>query len=153
MGDLNSDVKGKLEENSKVLVVDDEDDMRSLLVTMMESEGFSTVETDNGEEALEKQKEHSPELVLLDIKLPGMNGMEVLKGLKDYDRRVKVIMITAYGGVQGAVKALKRGAFDYILKPFDNEKLIFKSKKAIYTRRLEEKMKKLRKKIRNLEND
>jgi two-component system response regulator RegA len=101
-----------------VLIVDDDVDICFLMATAIQSEQVNIVTAHSGHEALELYKHHHPELVLLDIQLPEMNGIEVLSKMKGIDENCQVIMVTAYATIETAVQAMKLGALDYICKPF-----------------------------------
>ncbi|MBW1701928.1 MAG: sigma-54-dependent Fis family transcriptional regulator [Deltaproteobacteria bacterium] len=113
-----------------ILVVDDEQDMRVALTHALSRSGHSVETASSGFEALEKFKSEEFGLVITDVKMPEMSGMEVLEGIKKLSPQVPVIMITAYGTVNNAVEAMKEGASDYILKPFDSEILESAVKRA-----------------------
>jgi len=130
-----------------VLIVDDNEDFRWNLSNTLKDEGYNVITASEGRKALRKVEENSPNLVLLDIKLPGMDGMQVLEKMKKIDKDLIIIMITAYGGIKGAVKAMKSGAFDYITKPFDNEELILTLEKALKTQYLSREVDSLRKRL------
>lgn len=130
-----------------ILIVDDDKDMRFILSDLLKNEGYNTIAVENGPEALEKIRKHTFNLILLDFKLYGMDGMQVLEKIKQIDKDIIIIMLTAYGEVKKAVKAMKLGAFDYITKPFDNEELILVVKRALQTQYLNKEVKKLRKKL------
>jgi nitrogen regulation protein NR(I) len=100
-----------------ILIVDDDKSIRYSLKRMME-EKYSILTAQNGEEALERVKESSPDLILMDIKMPGRSGIDVLREIKLIDPKSLVIIMTAYGTTETAIEAMKYGAFDYILKPF-----------------------------------
>jgi heterodisulfide reductase subunit A len=108
----------------KILVVDDELIVRDSLKEWLEDNGFSVEEAASGDEALEKMEKGPFDLLLLDIKMPGMDGVEVLRIVKESHPDTTVIMITAYATVDTAVEAMKIGALDYLIKPFDPEKLV-----------------------------
>jgi two-component system response regulator AtoC len=105
----------------RVLVVDDERKMRRLLQMLLESLGLESVAADSGEEALALAQAEHFDLVMTDLRLPAMSGLDLLRALREGDAAVPVIVLTAYGSVQSAVEAMKLGAFDYVLKPFDVE--------------------------------
>jgi DNA-binding NtrC family response regulator len=107
-----------------ILVVDDEVEMRIALETTLKREGHSITIAENGEQALEKLGESTFDLVLTDVKMPKMNGVELLKALKKKSSSTVAIMMTAYGDIDNAVETIKAGAFDYLLKPFSAEILI-----------------------------
>ncbi|MCG6945078.1 MAG: response regulator [Deltaproteobacteria bacterium] len=106
-----------------VLVVDDEKNIRLTLSQTLESLGLGTDTAVNGEEALDKLKMKEFGLILLDLKMPGMDGMEVLRQLRKIRPDIRVIIITAYGTVESAVEAMKLGAVDFIQKPFSPEEI------------------------------
>jgi len=104
--------------SNQVLVVDDDNYIRLFLQETLEDKGYEVVLAENGEDALEKVKAARPDLVLSDLKMPKKDGLELLQELQKMDRPPGVIIITAYGTVETAVKAMKAGAFDYLTKPF-----------------------------------
>lgn len=106
-----------------ILVIDDEEHMRWIIERAMVKEGWKTVSAANGAEGLAKFASLSPDLVLLDLRLPDMNGIDVLRIFRQEQPRVPVIMITAHGTVESAIEAMKIGADDYVSKPFDMEEL------------------------------
>jgi len=101
-----------------ILVVDDEPSMRIALSESLESCGYTVELSENGADALEKVQGGNFEVVITDMRMPGMSGMEVLRGIKKFSPRIPVIVITAYGTVNTAVEAMKEGAADFIMKPF-----------------------------------
>lgn len=103
---------------SRALIVDDEKNIRITLAQAMESLGLETDTAVNGEEALEKFAKNEFDLALLDLKMPGIDGMETLRRLRQTRKDIKVIIITAYGSVDSAVEAMKLGAVDFLQKPF-----------------------------------
>ena len=130
-----------------ILIVDDNEDLRFTLSDIIKSEGYKVLEAGEGTKALKQIKSNSPELVLLDMRLPGMDGMKILEEIKKFDSNIIVIMLTAFGDVKGAVKAMRLGAFDYLTKPFDNEELLIIIKKALDTRNLTKEVESLRKQL------
>jgi len=130
-----------------VLIVDDNEDFRWNLSNILKDEGYNVITAGEGRKALREVEENFPNLVLLDIKLPGMDGMQVLEEMRKIDKDLIIIMITAYGGIKDAVKAMKSGAFDYITKPFDNEEIILTLKKALKTQYLSREVDSLRKRL------
>ncbi len=104
---------------SRVLIVDDERKMRRVLQILLEQMGLESIPTANAEEALERFAAEKVDLILTDLKMPGMSGVELLDKIRAIDPDVPVIVLTAHGTVQTAVAAMKQGAFDYVLKPFD----------------------------------
>mgnify|MGYP005844607633 CR=1 FL=1 len=115
----------------KVLAVDDQADMRWFLTHLLREQGFEVATAEDGEGALEQLKQEAPQVVLLDLKMPRLDGMKTLEQIKGIDPEVPVIVITAYGDVPSAVQAMKLGAYDYLTKPFDNEDLLFTVKRAV----------------------
>lgn len=115
----------------KILIADDEKNMRWILNKSLSGEGFFIIEAADGEEAFSSFLEEEPDIVLLDYKMPGPDGLEVLSRIKRINDTVPVIMITAHGNTDSAVEAMKLGALDYISKPFDIEALKMTIKKAL----------------------
>jgi DNA-binding NtrC family response regulator len=130
-----------------ILIVDDNKDMQFTLTNILKEEGYETITASDGVRAIKEVKWKSPNLVLLDIRLPGIDGMKILKEMKKIDKELIIIMLTAYGDVKGAVEAMKLGAFDYITKPFNNEELTLIIKKALQTQYLSREVESLRKKL------
>jgi len=130
-----------------ILIVDDNADLRAALSDILRDEGFSPISVENGKAAIRLARKHTPDLALLDVKLPGMDGIELLGKMKEIDNNLIVIMLTAFGDVKDAVKALKLGAYDYITKPFDNEELVLIIKRAIQARYLNREVEILRKRL------
>jgi DNA-binding NtrC family response regulator len=112
-------------------VVDDEQNIRRMLNRVLSSEGFIVKEAINGLEALKRLEEEDYSLVLLDLKMPGLNGIETLKKIRELDINLPIIMISAYGSISEAVEAMKLGALDYLIKPFDIEELKIIVERAI----------------------
>jgi DNA-binding NtrC family response regulator len=104
--------------NASILVVDDEKTIRMSLSIALESPGMEIDTAVNGEDALEKLREREYDLILLDLRMPGMDGMEVLRRVRDIRPDIRVVIITAYGTIESAVEAMKLGAADFIQKPF-----------------------------------
>jgi len=129
----------------KILIVDDDKDFQFTVYNILKDEGYEVIVTNNGTGAFNEIKKTSPDLVLLDIKLPDMNGMKILERIKKTDKDLIVIMITGYGHINETVKAMKLGAFDYITKPFDNRELIIRIKKALQAQYLNKELESLRK--------
>jgi len=107
-----------------ILVVDDEESMRESLAAWLEKAGHDVALAPSGERALEILGKQPCDLALVDIKMPGMDGHELLRRIKEDHPRVMVVMITAYGSIESAVESMKQGASDYLLKPFDPEHLM-----------------------------
>ena len=123
-----------------VLIVDDNEDLRWTLSNILKDEGYEVIAVGDGEQGIKEVKKKSPDLVLLDIKLPGMDGMKSLEEMKKIDDGLIIIMLTAYGDVKSAVKAMKLGAYDYLAKPFDNEGMFLTIKRALQTQKLKERV-------------
>ncbi len=121
----------------KILVIDDEQNIRKMLTRVLSPEGFMVKEANNGLEALKRLQEENYSLVLLDLKMPGLNGIETLKEIRQNDLNLPVIMMSAYGSIPEAVEAMKLGALDYLIKPFDIEELKIIIKRAIKQYELE----------------
>ncbi|MBM7648338.1 two-component system response regulator (stage 0 sporulation protein F) [Bacillus ectoiniformans] len=105
--------------NKKILIVDDQFGIRILLNEVLQKEGYTTFQAANGVQALEIANEHSPDLVLLDMKIPGMDGIEILKRMKQKDADIRVIIMTAYGELDMIQEARDLGALTHFAKPFD----------------------------------
>ncbi len=118
-----------------ILIVDDDKSIRYSLKRMME-EKYSILTAQNGNEALDRVKEGSPDLIIMDIKMPGRNGIDVLKEIKLIDPKSLVIIMTAYGTTETAIEAMKYGAYDYILKPFPIPQMKRLVEKALALRKL-----------------
>ena len=103
----------------RVLIVDDEPEAFELLTEFVTSKGYDVITASNGEEALRKVREDRPRLILLDVNMPKMDGLEVLRRLREIDREVGIIMVTAVHEEETGRQALTLGAFDYITKPLD----------------------------------
>jgi two-component system NtrC family response regulator len=116
-----------------ILIVDDEKNYLLVLSAVLEDEGYEVLTAPDGAEALEIQKSSDLDLVVTDMKMPGMDGIDLLEQVKARDPDLPVIMMTAHGTVDKAVEAMQKGAYSYILKPFDNERLILFARKAIAT--------------------
>jgi DNA-binding NtrC family response regulator len=119
-----------------ILIVDDEFSVRDSLYNWFKMEGYRVDTAENAVEALKKFQESQWDIILLDIKMPGMDGIELQKHIKKIDKTIEVIIITAYATVDTAVEAMKDGAFDYISKPIDPDKLSILIRNAIHQRRL-----------------
>ncbi len=127
----------------KVLIVDDEHVVRLVLTEILESNGFSVIGASNGREALEVFRRDRPASVLLDLKMPDMDGRETLQELKKIDPDVPVIVVTAYGDIPTAVEAIKYGAYDFIVKPPKIETLVLTLKRAMERVELEREVRRL----------
>jgi two-component system response regulator (stage 0 sporulation protein F) len=110
-------------EKKKLLIVDDQIGIRILLMEVFSTEGYDTFQAANGRAALDIVMTHRPDLVLLDMKIPGMDGLEILKQIKEFDRGIKVIMMTAYGELDMIKEATDLGALMHFTKPFDIDEM------------------------------
>ena len=115
----------------KILIVDDEQNIRRMLIRVLSPEGFIVKEAVNGLDALKRLEKENYSLILLDLKMPVLNGIETLKKIREFDLNLPVIMMSAYGSIPEAVEAMKLGALDYLTKPFDIEELKIIVKRAI----------------------
>jgi len=113
-----------------VMIVDDEPDFVEMLSLRLTDQGHRVRSAGNGQEALEALKEEEPEVIVLDIKMPGMDGIETLKTIRARHPLVEIILLTGHGSIDTAVEGLKSGAFDYLLKPAKFEELLAKLEAA-----------------------
>lgn len=132
----------------KILVVDDEAGIRSSLRGILEDEGFAVTTTDTGETGLDILKNENIDLVLLDIWLPQMSGLDVLARIKTAEEDPQVVMISGHGSIATAVKATKLGAFDFLEKPLSLEKVVLTVKNALRQKKLEEENIQLRERVK-----
>ncbi|MDH7513367.1 MAG: sigma-54 dependent transcriptional regulator [Clostridiales bacterium] len=119
-------------------VVDDEPIIHEVLSQLLTSEGYEVELSSSGEEALEKHSSQAYDLILLDLLMPGLDGIDVLKGIKKIDPQAVIIIITAYASVESAITAMKMGAYDYIQKPFKHDELLLTIKRALEHKSLQE---------------
>ncbi|MGE0641712.1 MAG: sigma-54-dependent transcriptional regulator [Thermoanaerobaculia bacterium] len=119
-----------------ILVVDDEEVLQDVLGTLLRKEGWRPIAARTGEEAILALDRDPIDLVLLDLMLPGMSGMDVLKQIRTRDPEQAVIVITAYSSIESAIQAMREGAFHYIPKPFKNEEVLLQIKRGLEQRRL-----------------
>ncbi len=119
-----------------ILVIEDKESMAEMLKNSLESEGYKVITVGNGKEGLRQIKESRIDLVITDLKIPGKDGIEILKAAKEENQLIPVIVMTAFGSVETAVTAMKEGAFDFITKPFDVDHLLVLIKRALETQRL-----------------
>lgn len=120
----------------KILVIDDEESMREGCIQTLTDEGYKALGAENGNRGLKMAKEESFDLVILDLRMPGLHGLDVLKELRADDPDIMVIVITGYATIDSAVEAMKRGAYDFLPKPFSPETLVEIAKRALDKRRL-----------------
>lgn len=133
----------------KILIADDEKNMIWALKKAFKNEEYKIITASNGEEAVEKVKVNGPDLVLLDLKMPKLNGLEALKEIKIIDPKISIIMMTAHGTMESAVEAMKNGAIDYISKPFDIEELKLQIRKALDIEAMRERIEFLTEELEN----
>ena len=120
----------------RILIVDDEEDIRETLADRLEAEGFEVMQAVNGVEGMEGIRNSDPDIVLLDLQMPEMDGMQVLENIARERLETTVVVITAYGTIERAVEAMKAGAFDFIPKPFEPDHLRVVVAKAMERERL-----------------
>jgi len=137
-------------ENYRILVVDDEFVVRDSLYNWFREDGYQVETAENAREALKKLQEKTFDIALLDIKMPGIDGIELQKRINKIDGDIIIIIITAYASVNTAVQALKEGAFDYITKPFDPDELSHLIKNACNQRKLKSENIQLKKQLKEL---
>jgi DNA-binding NtrC family response regulator len=135
--------------NKKILIADDEKNMIWALKKALKSEEYSVITALNGREAIEQVENQSPDLVLLDLKMPEMDGLEALKRIKEISPTISILMITAHGTMESAIEAMKMGALDYISKPFDIEELKIQIRKALDISNMKEELDFLREELKD----
>ena len=123
--------KGRFNMNGKVLIVDDQFGIRILLNEVFQKEGYQTFQAANGVQALEILTKNKPDIILLDMKIPGMDGIEILKRMKKLNQHIRVIIMTAYGELDMIQEARDLGALTHFAKPFDIDDLRDAVKKYI----------------------
>src|SRR5512147_1923934 len=130
---------------ARVLVIDDDAGIRDSLRMTLEYEGYEMLGAANGQEGLLLAEREAPDLVLLDVKMPGMDGIEVLERLRGMSETTPVIVISGHGTISTAVEATKKGAFDFIEKPFASERVLQSLSIALDQRRLRDENRSLKK--------
>lgn len=133
----------------KILIIDDEEVLQDILATLVRSDGHDAVIARTGEEGLTVLRREVVDLVLLDLMLPGMSGMEVLRQMRIETPDVVVVVVTAYSSIGGAIEAMKDGAFHYIPKPFKNDEVLITVRKGLEQRRLARENRELRARLRD----
>jgi DNA-binding response OmpR family regulator len=116
---------------SKILVIDDDEVLLSLLQHLLADEGYEIFSTADGPRGISLYKEHRPDIVLLDLALPSMNGLEVLKKIREFDSGARVAIVTGYGSTESADVAYRYGAVDFIQKPFDPKGFVERVRAAV----------------------
>jgi DNA-binding NtrC family response regulator len=132
----------------RVLIVEDEDLMRELLARILAGENYRIQQASSGEEALKFLQEHPVDLILTDLKLKGMNGLQLLSEARGLDPEIVVIVMTAYASVETAVEAMRKGAYDYITKPFINDEIRVMLRRALNERHLSQENRHLKRELR-----
>jgi DNA-binding NtrC family response regulator len=134
----------------KLLIVDDEPDMLKLLsMIIKEKTPYEVVTTNNPLEALEFAKKGGFDLVISDLKMPGLDGIELIEAVKKIDEDIPIIIITAYGTVETASESMNKGGFDFITKPFRKEQILFTIDKAIKWLKLQRENKMLKEQLKS----
>ena len=131
-----------------VLIVDDEEVLQDVLTSLLRKEGHTPVSATTGEEALEVLEREEIDLVLLDLMLPGMHGLQVLRHIRQRDPEQVVVVITAFSSIESAIEAMREGAFHYISKPFKNEEVLLTLRKGLEQRRLASENRALKEQLR-----
>jgi DNA-binding NtrC family response regulator len=132
----------------KILIVDDEKKIRIILEQILTDEGYEAASAESGEEGIALAKTFQPDLVLMDQNMPGMDGIETMTRMRGIRPDMTFIIITAYGSIKLAVEAIKKGAYDFISKPFDNDELIIVINRALEHNRLTEEVSNLKAQLR-----
>lgn len=132
---------------AKILVVDDERAIRNTLKEILEDEGHGVEIAENGKQGFEKAKEQQYDLIFSDIKMPEMDGMELLSALREAEVESPIVMISGHGNIETAVESIKKGAFDFITKPIELNRLLITTKNALEKKTLVQSTKVLNKKV------
>lgn len=135
--------------SSRVLIVDDEKLMRISLESQLKKEGYSVKSVDNALDGLKMVKSEEYDVVVTDLRLSGMSGIDFLKEIKKHNQEIIVVIMTAYGTLESAVSAIKEGAYDYIAKPFSTDELIIKLQRALYYKNTTAEVNRLRREIQS----
>jgi two-component system response regulator PilR (NtrC family) len=136
-------------ETASILVVDDEEVMRDVLQTLLSQAGYQVALAEDGDRGLALARKHAYDAAIVDVMLPQMGGIDVLEELKKIDADLAVLMITAYASVETAITAMKKGAFDYVTKPFKHEEVLHILRNALHQRRLQDENRQLRTALRD----
>jgi DNA-binding NtrC family response regulator len=147
------DEAGTVEATAKVLVIEDDEVLRQLLIDVLSDQDYEVEAAETGEEGLRAMEQDVFDIVLLDINLPGMDGMDVLRLVPARQPDAQVVMMTAFGTVDTAVEAMKQGAFDYINKPFSTDELLLTINRALEEQDLRREVARLRQKARGIGGD
>jgi two-component system response regulator AtoC len=135
---------------ARVLIVDDEPHIRRILAALLLEQGHAVVEVGSGEEALNHLEGFAPDLLMLDLNLPGIDGLETLRRLREREKEAAAILMTAFGTIASAVEAMRLGAFDYVTKPFNNQQLLLVVARALEMRRLSREVESLRSELESV---
>ena len=135
------------EQRHTVLVVEDDPEMLALVCEHLESEGYTAVGMGRGAEAITRVRAEGFDVVLTDLRMPDVDGMEVLRAAREAQRDVPVILVTAFGSIETAIQAIRQGAYDYVTKPFALEEISLLVGKALEDRRLREENRRLREEV------
>ena len=135
-------------ERKKILVVDDEESMRHMLTLILKREGYEAQAVEKGSEALQLVDSESFDFILSDVVMPEMDGLTLLQALKQKKVEASVIMMSAYGNLDTAVEAMKRGAYDYVNKPFKPDEILLTLRKAEERENLRQENQRLRQEVR-----
>lgn len=133
--------------NWTILVVDDEESVRKLLTAVLKKEGYTVETAEDGRQAVEKARLIKPALVIMDIRMPNLDGLSAFKAIREENKEVLVILMTAFAAVETAVEAVKLGAYDYIIKPFNIDEVKLLIKRAMQVQTLTEEVKVLREEL------
>jgi DNA-binding NtrC family response regulator len=133
--------------SARILVVDDEINIREALAALLNDDGYEVRTASSAEEALKTLREETFDVVISDLRMTGLSGLDVLRWLRDTSPETEMIILTAYGTVEGAVEAMKLGAYDYVSKPVDRRRLSLLIEKALEKQRLHQENRKLRKRL------
>jgi DNA-binding NtrC family response regulator len=136
--------KEKIHLNRKILLIDDAADFRWITGNVLRDEGYQIMEAEDGKQAFGCLRREIPDLILLDYRMPGGNGLEVAAEIMKIVPDVPIVMVTAYGDIRSAVSAMKIGVYDYMTKPVDNNDLLFTIKRALQSRDLSQEVERLR---------
>ena len=130
-----------------ILIVEDNYDTQLLISSILRENGYQTFLVSDGKEVISRFKSYKPDIVLLDIQLPGKDGISILKKIKEIDQNTLVIMISGTRGIKNIVETIKLGAYDYVRKPFDQDELLISIKRALKTKELNQQITDLKKKL------
>ena len=126
-------------ESARILVIDDDENIRKVLTTILEEEGYTVEQAETAQKAIEITKRKAYNLALIDIRLPDMEGIELLTKVRDTTPKMRKIIITGYPSIQNAIEAVNRGADAYLVKPFDMDKVLATIKEQLKLQKEEQK--------------